>query len=109
MRSSGGARFSSTSNRPGAAEAHPLAWRLVWLATGMVFGGVLQQTARLLLPGGAVKGLLASGIGWQSAAVATLHLGIGRVSVGPLALDVSIIAVVGMVGTYLLLRSIFAR
>jgi hypothetical protein len=107
MRSNGGARMSS-SPRAGRSS-HPVAWRLLWTAIAMVFGGVVQQAARQLLPGGAVKGFMTSGISWQSASVGTLHLLIGRVSFGPLAVDVSILAVVTAIATYLLLRSVFGR
>jgi hypothetical protein len=84
-------------------------WRLLWVATGLVFGGALQQAARQLLPGGAVKDFLTSGVSWQTATAGTLHLLVGRISVGPLAVDISILGVVGAVGTYLLLRAVFAR
>jgi hypothetical protein len=108
MRPSGGVRQPS-SGRPRAAGSHSLVWRLVWVAVGLAFGGALQQAARQLLPGGAVKGFLTSGISWQTATVGTLHLLVGRVSVGPLAVDLSILSVVGAVATYLLLRAVFAR
>jgi hypothetical protein len=86
-----------------------LAWRLVWVAIGLTFGGALQQAARALLPGGAVKGFLTSGISFQTATAGTLHLLVGRISAGPLAIDLSILGAVGAVATYLLLRAVFAR
>jgi len=81
----------------------------VWLAVALAFGGALQQAARQLLPHGGVKEFLTSGVSFQTGTVGTLHLLIGRVSVGPLAVDVSILGAVGVVATYLVLRAIFAR
>ncbi len=81
----------------------------MWLTIALAFGGAVQQAARQLLPAGNVKGFLTSGISFQTATSGTLHLLIGRVSIGPLAVDVSILGIVGAVASYLVLRAIFAR
>ena len=75
------------------------------LAIGFVVGAVLQQAARTLFPPGAAKQFLTSGI-TASFGPAPLDLGLIKFSFG-VALDVSLLSLVGVLVAYLIARSLF--
>jgi hypothetical protein len=62
----------------------------------MVVGGVLQKVGRLFLPVGAVKSFFTTGFSWQSASAQTFSYFFGTATFGPAALDVSLLALLGL-------------
>ncbi len=76
------------------------------LASGFALGGFLTQFCRIFLPSGAVKEFLTTGV---TAAVGPLQLDlvIIKLGLGPIALDVSLLSVVGVLVAYLIARSLF--
>jgi hypothetical protein len=81
-------------------------FHLLVLASGFVVGGLLTQVARRFLPAGAVKEFLTTGV---TPAVGPLpvDLIILKFAVGPIALDVSLLSLLGVLIAYLIARSLF--
>jgi hypothetical protein len=79
---------------------------VVVLASGFVAGGLLTQVARRFLPAGAVKEFLTTGV---TPAIGPLpvDLIILKFAVGPVALDVSLLSLLGVLIAYLIARSLF--
>lgn len=88
----------SSKHRPG--------FHALVLAAGFVVGGFLAQFARAFLPPGAVKEFLTTGV---TPSVGPLHLDliILKFALGPIALDVSLLSLVGVLIAYLIARSLF--
>ncbi len=76
------------------------------LATGFIVGGLLTQVARRFMPPGAVKQFLTAGV-TPSIGPLGVDLVILRFAIGPLALDVSLLSLVGVLLAYLIARSLF--
>ncbi len=76
------------------------------LGSGFIVGWLLQVLGRQFLPVGAVKEFLTMGVTPQLGAI-TVNLGIINFAVGPLAIDVSLLSVVGVIVAYLIARSLF--
>ena len=76
------------------------------LSSGFVAGGLLAQVARRFLPAGAVKEFLTTGV---TPAVGPLpvDLIILKFAIGPVALDVSLLSLLGVLIAYLIARSLF--
>jgi hypothetical protein len=89
----------------GPSKHRPLFHVLV-LASGFVSGGLLTQVARRFLPAGAVKEFLTTGV---TPAIGPLpvDLIILKFAVGPVALDVSLLSLLGVLIAYLIARSLF--
>jgi hypothetical protein len=85
---------------------HRPVFHLMVLASGFVSGGLLTQVARRFLPAGAVKEFLTVGV---TPAVGPLpvDLIILKFAVGPVALDVSLLSLLGVLIAYLIARSLF--
>jgi hypothetical protein len=89
----------------GSAKHRPVFHGVV-LAIGFVVGGVLTQVARNFLPPGAVKEFLTTGL-TPSFGPFTIDLLILKFGLGPVALDVSLLSLVGVLIAYLIARSLF--
>lgn len=89
----------------GPSKHRPMFHVLV-LAAGFVCGGLLTQVARRFLPAGAVKEFLTTGV---TPSIGPLHLDliILKFAVGPVALDVSLLSLLGVLIAYLIARSLF--
>jgi hypothetical protein len=76
------------------------------LSAGFIVGGFLTQFSRKFLPLGAVKELLTTGV---TPSLGPLHvdLVILKFALGPIALDVSLLSLVGVLIAYLIARSLF--
>jgi hypothetical protein len=76
------------------------------LAIGFVVGGAMTQIARRFLPAGAVKEFLTTGV---TPELGPLHIDlvILKFAIGPIALDVSLLSLVGVLIAYLIARSLF--
>jgi hypothetical protein len=76
------------------------------LALGFIAGGAMQQAARILFPAGAAKEFLTAGV-TASVGPLPIDLVIIRFALGPVAIDVSILSLVGVLVAYLIARSLF--
>jgi hypothetical protein len=89
----------------GSAKHRP-GYHAIVLAIGFVVGGFLTQFARLFLPAGAVKEFLTTGV-TPSVGPLSVDLVIISFGVGPIALDVSLLSLVGVLAAYLIARTLF--
>lgn len=78
----------------------------VVLSIGFVVGGFLTMLARKFLPVGAVKEFLTSGLE-PSVGPLQVDLIILKFALGPVALDVTFLSLVGVLIAYLIARSLF--
>jgi len=88
----------SSKHRPG--------FHALVLASGFIVGGVMTQVGRRFLPAGAVKEFLTTGA-TPSIGPLPLDLIILKLAIGPVALDVSLLSLVGVLIAYLIARSLF--
>lgn len=89
----------------GASRHSPLFHGLV-LASGFIAGGAMTQVARKLLPPGAAKEFFTTGV-TPSLGPLPVDLVILKFAIGPVALDVSLLSLVGVLVAYLIARSLF--
>ena len=89
----------------GPSKYRPVFHVLV-LASGFVAGGLLTQIARRFLPAGAVKEFLTTGV-TPAIGPLPIDLIILKFAVGPVALDVSLLSLLGVLIAYLIARSLF--
>ena len=78
----------------------------VVLSIGFVVGGFMTLLARKFLPVGAVKEFLTTGF-TPSVGPLQVDLIILKFALGPVALDVSLLSLVGVLVAYLIARSLF--
>jgi hypothetical protein len=92
-------------NRNAPSKHRPLFHALV-LAFGFIVGGFMTHFCRKFLPVGAVKEFLTTGVTPQ---LGPLHIDliILNLVLGPIALDVSLLSLVGVLIAYLIARSLF--
>ena len=76
------------------------------LALGFVAGGAMQQAARILVPAGAAKEFLTAGV-TASVGPLSIDLVLIKFALGPVAIDVSLLSLVGVLLAYLIARSLF--
>jgi len=76
------------------------------LAAGFVTGGLLTQVGRMFLPPGAAKEFFTTGV-TPSIGPLTVNLIIIKFALGPVALDVSLLSLLGVLVAYLIARSLF--
>jgi hypothetical protein len=93
------------SQLKGSAKHRP-GYHAIILSIGFVVGGFLTQFARLFLPAGAVKEFLTTGV-TPSLGPLQVDLVIMKFGLGPIALDVSLLSLVGVLAAYLIARSLF--
>ena len=91
---------------PTGSSKHRPGFHAIVLTVGFVVGGFLTQFARMWLPGGAVKEFLTTGV-TPSIGPLTINLIIVTIGLGPIALDVSLLSLVGVLIAYLIARSLF--
>lgn len=85
---------------------HRPVFHLLVLSTGFIVGGLMAQIARRFLPSGAVKEFLTAGV-QPAIGPLPIDLIILKFAVGPVALDVSLLSLVGVLIAYLIARSLF--
>lgn len=90
---------------PGSSRHRP-GYHAAVLAAGFVVGGFLNAAARHWLPQGAVKEFLTTGV-TPSIGHFELDLVIFKFGIGPFAMDVSLLSLVGVLVAYLIARSLF--
>ncbi len=91
---------------PRGSSKHRPVFHAVTLAIGFIVGGAMTQVARQFLPTGAVKQFFTTGV-QPSVGPLTLDLVILKFSLGPVALDVSLLSLLGVLIAYLIARSLF--
>ena len=91
---------------PKGSSKHRPGYHAAVLAAGFVVGGLLNSVARLWLPTGAVKEFLTTGV-TASVGNTVLDLVIFKFGIGPFAVDVSLLSLVGVLIAYLIARSLF--
>ena len=91
---------------PRAAARRGTIFHAIVLAAGFITGGLLTQVARKFLPPGAAKEFFTTGV-TPSIGPLPLDLVIIKFALGPVALDVSLLSLVGVLVAYLIARSLF--
>jgi Domain of unknown function (DUF4321) len=91
---------------PRAAARRGTIFHAIVLAAGFITGGLLTQVARKFLPPGAAKEFFTTGV-TPSVGPLPLDLVIIKFALGPVALDVSLLSLVGVLIAYLIARSLF--
>jgi len=91
---------------PRGSSKHRPGFHALVLAIGFIVGGAVQQLARLFLPGGAAKQFLTAGV-TPSIGPLPIDLVLIKFVLGPIALDVSLLSLVGVLVAYLIARSLF--
>jgi len=91
---------------PTGSGKHRPGFHALILSIGFIVGGAFTEIARRWLPAGAVKEFLTTGV-TPSIGPLPIDLVIIKFSVGPVALDVSILSLVGVFVAYLIARSLF--
>jgi hypothetical protein len=76
------------------------------LSVGFVVGGFMTHFSRRFLPTGAVKEFLTTGVTPQLGPL-NIDLVILNLTLGPIALDVSLLSLVGVLIAYLIGKSLF--
>ena len=89
----------------GSSKHRPV-FHLMVLAIGFIVGGFLTAISRQFLPPGAVKEFLTTGV-TPSLGPLAVDLVIIKFALGPVALDVSLLSLVGVLIAYLIARSLF--
>lgn len=89
----------------GMSRHRPMFHAMV-LASGFIVGGFFTLFARKFLPVGAAKEFLTTGVTPQIGPL-TIDLVILKFALGPIALDVSLLSLVGVLVAYLIARSLF--
>jgi hypothetical protein len=87
-------------------QRHRGRYHVIVLSVGFVAGGLLTQVARQFMPVGAVKEFLTTGVTPRFGPV-ELDLIILKFALGPVALDVSLLSLLGVLIAYLIARSLF--
>jgi hypothetical protein len=90
---------------PRGSSKHRPGFHALVLAIGFVSGGCLQATARRFLPAGAAKEFLTSAVTW-SFGPSQVDFVIVKFVAG-VALDVSLLSLLGVLVAYLVARSLF--
>ncbi len=101
-----GRSSGAVTGRQSGSSKHRPGYHLAVLASGFVVGGLLNAVARRWLPTGAVKEFLSTGV-TPSLGHTEIDLVIFSFGIGPLAMDVSLLSLVGVLIAYLIARSLF--
>jgi hypothetical protein len=91
---------------PRGSSKHRPGFHALVLAIGFIVGGAMQQAARILFPPGAAKQFLTAGV-TPTFGPLRIDLVLINFSLGPVALDVSLLSLVGVLVAYLIARSLF--
>ena len=91
---------------PRGAARRGAFFHAIVLSSGFITGGLLTQVARKFLPPGAAKEFFATGV-TPSLGPLPIDLIILKFALGPVALDVSLLSLVGVLIAYLIARSLF--
>ncbi|MDQ6888474.1 MAG: DUF4321 domain-containing protein [Gemmatimonadota bacterium] len=90
--------LGSSKHRPG--------FHALVLVIGFIIGGFMTVFSRRFLPAGAVKEFLTTGV-TPSLGPLNIDLVIIKLALGPIAMDVSLLSLLGVLVAYLVARSLF--
>ena len=88
-----------------SSRRRPL-FHIIVLSLGFIVGGFMTHFSRKFLPTGAVKEFLTTGVTPQLGPI-QIDLIILKFALGPIAMDVSLLSLVGVLIAYLIARSLF--
>jgi hypothetical protein len=91
---------------PRGAARRGATFHAIVLAIGFISGGLMTQVSRKFLPPGAAKEFFTTGV-TPSLGPLPIDLIILKFALGPVALDVSLLSLVGVLIAYLIARSLF--
>jgi hypothetical protein len=97
---------SRGSSGPRGSSKHRPGFHALVLTIGFIVGGTIQAIARQWLPAGPAKELLTGGV-TPYVGPMKLDLILINLTVGPLAVDVSLLSLLGVLIAYLIARSLF--
>jgi hypothetical protein len=93
------------SSRQGSSRHRP-GFHVAVLTIGFIVGGFMTHFCRKFLPSGAVKEFLTTAV-TPSFGPVSIDLVILKFALGPVALDVSLLSLAGVLVAYLIARSLF--
>lgn len=91
---------------PRGSSKHRPGFHALVLTIGFIVGGTIQAIARQWLPAGPAKELLTGGV-TPYVGPMKLDLILINLTVGPVAVDVSLLSLLGVLIAYLIARSLF--
>lgn len=91
---------------PRGAATHRRGFHALVLTVGLIVGGTLQAVCRQFLPAGPAKEFLTAGL-TPAMDSHTLDLILMSLTIGPVAVDVSLVSLLGVLLAYLIARSLF--
>ena len=91
---------------PKGSSRHRPGFHALVLSIGFVVGGFLNVLCRRFLPIGAVKEFLTTGV-TPTLGPLQIDLVLLKFALGPIALDVSLVSLLGVLLAYLIARSLF--
>ena len=91
---------------PRGSSKHRPVFHAVVLSIGFIVGGTMTQVARRFLPVSPVKEFFTTGV-TPSLGPLPVDLVILKFALGPIALDVSLLSLLGVLVAYLIARSLF--
>ena len=91
---------------PKGSSHHRPGFHALVLSIGFVVGGFLNVLGRRFLPVGAVKEFLTTGV-TPTLGPLQIDLVLLKFALGPIALDVSLVSLLGVLLAYLIARSLF--
>jgi hypothetical protein len=96
----------NSSRGPRGSSKHRPGFHALVLAGGYIAGGAVQAILRLVLPSGWAKDFLTAGVS-SSIGPLPINLVLLNFSLGPVLVEVSLLAVLGVIIAYLIARSLF--
>jgi hypothetical protein len=91
---------------PLGSPRHRLGFHALVVTIGLVVGGAFQSAARQFLPPGPAKEFLTAGLA-PYLDPQSINLILLKFTLGPVAIDVSLISLLGLLIAYLIARSLF--
>ncbi|MBA2707541.1 MAG: DUF4321 domain-containing protein [Gemmatimonadaceae bacterium] len=91
---------------PRGAAGRGVLFHSLVLAAGFITGGLLTQVSRKFLPPGSAKEFFTTGV-TPSVGPLTIDVVILKFALGPVALDVTLLSLFGVLLAYLIARSLF--
>jgi hypothetical protein len=89
-----------------SSSRHRPLFHVIVLSLGFIVGGLMTNVSRKFLPSGAVKEFMTTGVTPQLGPI-QIDLIILKFALGPIAMDVSLLSLVGVLIAYLIARSLF--
>jgi hypothetical protein len=91
---------------PRGSSKHRPGFHALVLTVGFIVGGIMQAIAEQFLPAGRAKDFLTAGVS-PSIGPLPIDLILLNFTMGPLAVEVSLLSLLGVIVAYLIARSLF--